>query len=255
MKEKVIVGILQARVGSSRLDAKVLKEIKEKSLLELYLRRVEKSKLMNKIIVATTIDEGNFPIVDVANKLGVDCFRGSENDLLDRYYQCAKNYGVDIIVRLCCDDPFVDHEVIDRAVQILIDEDADWVTNHFETTYPEGLDIDVFPFSILEETWKEATLKSEREHVFPYVFNNKDQFKFINFKQDVDYSSLRWTIDYQEDLDMASSVYDYLYDTKEVFLQDDILKLIEEHPEIMEINRSIEHYAGIKKSFREDKEL
>lgn len=248
----MIAGILQVRTGSTRLPLKVLKEIKGKTLIELYVERVIRSKLMDNIIIATTVSDSDDIIENIANKINIDCFRGSENDLVDRYYQCSKRYGVDVIVRLCNDDPFVDYEVIDEAIDLLINKKADWVTNHLRPTYPEGLDIDVFSFSLLKEMWENASLKSEREHVFPYVYNNIDRFNVISMEQEKDYSDLRWTLDYEEDFKMVEKVYGYLYNDKRIFLQNDILELLEIHPEIKNINSNIEHYEGIKKSFKEE---
>ena len=248
----MIAGILQVRVGSTRLPFKVLKKIQEKTLIELYIERVKKSKLINKIIIATTTNSDDDIIAQIANRINIDCFRGSENDLLDRYYQCAKQYDVDIIVRLCNDDPFVDYEIIDESISLLVHETADWVTNHLNPTYPEGLDLDVFYFETLKIVWEKANLKSEREHVFPYIYNNIDNFYVISMEQKQDYSYLRWTLDYKEDFQMTKKVYDYLYDDKHIFLQKDILKLIEKYPEIKNINSNIDHYEGIKKSAKED---
>ena len=241
----MIIGILQARTKSSRLPQKVLRKIKDKTLLELYVNRVKESRLIDKIVIATTTEPEDSVIEDIAKKLKINCFRGSENDLLDRYYQCAKKYKANIIVRLCSDDPFVDYKVVDRAVQIFKDNQVDFVTNHFEPTYPEGLDIEVYSIDALKKSWKEAKLLSEREHVFPYVQNNQNQFKIINFTQDKDYSHLRWTIDYECDYEMTKVIYDYLYDEKLIFLQEDILQLLEKHPEISEINAHIKRKEGI----------
>ncbi len=249
----MIIGILQARTGSSRLPQKVLRKIRDKTLLELYLNRAKQSQLMDKIVIATTIKPEDNIIKDIANKLEVDCFQGSEDDLLDRYYQCAAKYQADIIVRLCSDDPFVDYEVADRAIQIFKDNQADFVTNHFEPTYPEGLDIEVYSIDALGKSWKEAKLLSEREHVFPYIQNHPGNFKIINFTQEKDFSYLRWTIDYECDFEMTKIIYDYLYGEKPVFLQDDILKLLDEHPEISQINAHIKRKEGINKSKANDK--
>lgn len=241
----MIIGILQARTKSSRLPQKVLRKIKDKTLLELYINRIRKSRLIDNIIIATTTEPEDNIIENLAKKIKIDCFRGSENDLIDRYYQCAKKYNADIIVRLCSDDPFVDYQIVDRAIQIFKDNQADFVTNHFDPTYPEGLDIEVYSIGALEKSWQEAKLLSEREHVFPYVQNNQDQFKIINFTQDKDYSHLRWTIDYECDYEMTKVIYDYLYGKKPIFLQEDILQLLEKHPEISEINAHIKRKEGV----------
>ena len=249
----MIIAILQARMGSSRLPNKVLRKIKGKTLLELYVNRVKQSRLIDKIVIATTKKPEDEVIEEIATQLGLECFRGSENDLLDRYYQCAKKYKADVVVRVTPDDPFVDHRVIDRAVQIFKDNQVDFVTNHFEPTYPEGLDVEVYSIYALEKSWKEAKLLSEREHVFPYIQNNQDQFKIINFKQDKDYSHLRWTIDYECDYEMTKVIYDYLYEKKPIFLQEDILQLLEKHPKISEINAHIKRKEGVNRTKANDR--
>lgn len=248
----MIIAILQARMGSSRLPNKVLFEIKGKTLLELYINRVKQSRLIDKIVIATTKKPEDDVIQETVKQLGLECFRGSENDLLDRYYQCAKKYKTDVVVRITPDDPFVDYRVIDRAVQIFNDNQVDFVTNHFDPTYPEGLDVEVYSFQALEKSWKEAKLLSEREHVFPYIQNNQNQFKIINFVQDKDYSHLRWTIDYECDYEMTEVIYDYLYDKKPIFLQEDILELLEKCPEISQMNSHIKRKEGVTRTKTND---
>jgi spore coat polysaccharide biosynthesis protein SpsF len=182
----------------------------------------------------------------------VACFRGSENDLLDRYFQCAKQYNADIVVRITPDDPFVDYEVVERAIQIFLDNNVDFVTNHFEPTFPEGLDVEVYSINALTKSWNEAQLLSEREHVFPYIQNHQDLFRIINFTQENNHSHLRWTIDHQCDFEMTELIYDYLYDDKPIFLQLDILKLLEEHPEIAQMNAHINRKEGVNKTKAND---
>ncbi len=249
----MVVAILQARMGSSRLPNKVLCKIKGKTLLELCINRVKQSRLIDKIVIASTTKLIDDAIEEIASKLGLECFRGSENDLLDRYYQCAKKYKAGVIVRVTPDDPFVDYRAIDRAVQIFKDNEVDFVTNHFEPTYPEGLDVEVYSIHVLKKSWKEAKLLSEREHVFPYIQNNQDQFKIINFKQEKDYSHLRWTIDYECDYEMTKIIYDYLYDKKPIFLQEDILKLLEKHSEIAGMNSHISRKEGVNHTKANDR--
>lgn len=249
----IVVAILQARMGSSRLPNKVLLKVKGRTLLELYINRVQQSQLVDKIVIATTEKSEDDVIQGIVVQLGLDCFRGSENDLLDRYYQCAKEYHADAIVRVTPDDPFVDHRVIDRAVQIFKDNQVDFVTNHFEPTYPEGLDVEVYSIHALKKSWKEASLLSEREHVFPYIQNHQDEFRIINFVQDKDYSHLRWTIDYKCDYEMTKVIYDHLYEKKPIFLQEDILQLLEEHPEIAEMNNHISRKEGVNRTKANDR--
>ncbi len=252
MKNRIIA-IAQVRTGSSRFPNKVLQKIKGKTLLELYMNRVKPSRLIDKIVIATTERLEDDVIQEIASQLKIDCFRGSENDLLDRYYQCAKKYRADVIVRITPDDPFVDFNVIDRAIQIFLNNNVDFVTNHFEPTYPEGLDVEVYSMSALEKSWKNAKLLSEREHVFPYIQNNESQFKIINFKQDKDYSYLRWTIDYECDYEMTKVIYNHLYDEREIFLQEDILRLLDRHPEIARMNSHIHRKEGVNKTKEMDR--
>jgi spore coat polysaccharide biosynthesis protein SpsF len=247
------LAILQARTGSSRLPSKVLRTIKEKTLLELYINRVKKSRLIDKVVIATTVNPHDDVILDISRRLGIDCFRGSENDLLDRYFQCAKKYNAQVIIRLTPDDPFVDYEVIDRAITIFKQNEVDFVTNHFDPTYPEGLDVEVYSMAALERSWHEAKLLSEREHVFPYIQNNQGRFKIINFKQEKDYSHLRWTIDYECDYDMTKEVYNHLYDKNNIFLQEEIIALLKDHPEIARINSHIKRKEGVNRSKANDK--
>ena len=247
------MAILQARTGSSRLPNKVLRKIKGKTLLELCINRVKQSQLIDKIVIATTTKLKDDVINKMVFKLGIECFRGSENDLLDRYYQCAKKYRADVVVRGTPDNPFVDYRLIDQAIQIFKNNQVDFVTNHFEPTYPEGLDIEVYSIGALEKSWKEAKLLSEREHVFPYIQNHQRQFKIINFRQDEDHSYLRWTIDYKCDYDMTKVIYDYFYDKKPIFFQEDILKLLENHPEIAAMNSHIPRKEGVNRTKANDR--
>ena len=248
----MLVAIIQARLGSTRLPQKVLKKIKEKTLLELYINRLEPSKKIDKIVIATTRLPTDNAIVELAEEIGVDYFRGSENDLLDRYYKCASQYQADTILRVTPDDPFVDHQVIDQAITLFKENDVDFVTNHFEPTYPEGLDVEVYSFVALETSWKNAKLLSEREHVFPFIQNNQNDFKIINFKQAVDFSHLRWTIDYECDFEMTKQIYNHLYEKAPVFLQQDIITLLKKYPEIANMNAHINRKEGFNKTKAED---
>lgn len=241
----MIIAILQARMGSSRLPGKVLKTIKGKTLLELYLNRVKPSQLIDQIVVATTDQEADDAIAELTIRLGFEVFRGSEQDLLDRYYQCARKYHADVVVRITPDDPFVDYQVVDRAISIFQENNVDFVTNHLTPTFPEGLDVEIYSFSTLEKLWDQAELLSEREHVFPYIQNYPEEFRIINFTQEQDNSHLRWTIDYDCDYEMTKVIYDHLYEQKQIFLQEDILQLLQRHPEIAEMNCHIQRKEGV----------
>jgi spore coat polysaccharide biosynthesis protein SpsF len=248
----MVISILQARMGSTRLPGKVLKTIKGKTLLELYLNRIKPSKLINKIVVATTDLEQDNKIEELVVRLGFECFRGSEKDLLDRYYKCACRYNAAVIVRITPDDPFVDYRVVDRGISIFLENDVDFVTNHLTPTYPEGLDVEIYSFSALEKLWYQAKLLSEREHVFPYIQNHPEEFRIINFTQEEDSSHLRWTIDYECDYEMTKVIYDHLYEQKQVFIQEDILQLLQKFPEITKMNAHIQRKEGVNRTKTND---
>lgn len=248
----MIVAIIQARLGSTRFPQKVLAELHGQSVLELYIRRVLPCKEIDKVIVATTTEPEDEKIAEVCAKVGVECFRGSEDDLLDRYYQCARRYSPEAVVRLTSDDAFVDHEVVDHGVRVWRETQADFVNNHFTATYPEGLDTEIYSFAALERSWREAKLKSEREHVFPYIENHQDEFKVAVFTQETDRSDLRWTVDYPCDLDMVKQVYAHLYEKNPVFLQQEILDLLDAHPEIVALNSHIKRKEGVNKTKAND---
>jgi len=248
-----VLAIIQARMCSTRLPGKVLRDIMGKPLLAHVIDRISKSKLVdNNIILATTSNPADNVIVNFANENHLDCFVGSEENVLDRFYQAAKRAGADIIVRITPDDPFKDPEVMDKIIQIMLDGDFDYVSNTIKPTYPEGLDIEVFSFETLEKAWENAKKPSEREHVTPYIWNRPDTFKLCNVENDVDLSPMRWTIDTNNDLEFTKAVYERLYVPGKTFLMRDILTLLNDRPELQKINAGIERSAGYKKSLREE---
>lgn len=249
-----VVAIIQARMGSTRLPGKTLIEICGKPLLQHIIERVQYCEFIDKIVVATTEKKEDCLIVELCEELGIKCYRGSENDVLDRFYQCAKIFEADIIVRITADDPFKDPEVIDKAIKELIsDEGFDYVSNTMKPTFPEGIDIEVFTFKALEKAWKAAVRISEREHVTPYIWSNPDIFRVRNFENGVNLSNLRWTLDTPEDLEFARKVYERLYIDNRVFLMKDILVLVNSEPELSKINAGIERNAGYKKSLTKER--
>ena len=252
MKYRVI-GIIQARMGSTRLPGKTLIDICGKPLLEHVLDRIQKSTKIDKIVIATTDNIEDKPIVDFSARRGISCFCGSEEDVLDRYYQCAKLYKGDIIVRITADDPFKDPEVADLIIEeILQDDKLDYVSNTIRLTYPEGLDIEVFRFRALEKAWQEATSVLDREHVTPYIWLHPNLFKLKNIEYKKNLSHMRWTLDTPDDLVMTKAVYKELYKKGGLFLMKDVLDLMEKHPEIEELNANVERFSGHKKIIQEE---
>jgi spore coat polysaccharide biosynthesis protein SpsF (cytidylyltransferase family) len=192
--------ITQARMGSTRFPGKVLKKINEIELLELHVNRLKKSEKISEIIVATTKNEEDKIIYEKSINLGVKSFKGSELDVLDRYYQVAKIENSDWIVRVTSDCPLIDPNLVDNVVQFAINNDKDYCSNRLLESYPDGQDVEVIKFKALEKAWKEAKLNSEREHVTPFIIKNSDYkggllFSATNFDCLSDFSNIRMTVD------------------------------------------------------------
>ncbi|MEW6556104.1 MAG: glycosyltransferase family protein [Elusimicrobiota bacterium] len=252
-KPEKIAAICQARMGSTRLPGKTMMELADgKSLLWHVLNRVKYSKYIDNIIIATSNDPQDRVIVEFAQNENYLVYIGNQYDVLDRYYQSAKKFNSEVIVRITPDDPFKDPEIIDKGIEIFFTEDADFVANYLKPTYPEGIDIEVFSFEVLKIAWQEAKKKYEREHVSPFIYHNKGRFKVIDFHNDTDYSSMRWTIDYKQDFVFAQEVYKRLYKPGKIFLMNDIINLLKREPELTKINSGIERAEGLKKSMKEE---
>ena len=250
-----VVGILQARMGSSRLPGKVLINIVGKPMLQLQLERLMRSSQIDKLVVATTVNNLDKPIVDLCTSLKISCFRGSEEDLLDRYYQTARKHKADYIVRLTGDDPLTDPILIDEMIKKIKKDRFDAITNSIQPTYPEGLDVTVLSFEALARAWTEANLQSQREHVTPYIFDNENIFKIFHQKQIQDFSHLRWTVDYEEDITFIRKIYEAFYKVNKSFSSLDVYKLIEANPSLLSINSHFLRNAGLIESIIEDKEV
>lgn len=241
-----IVCIIQARTTSSRLPNKVLLPLpygSNKTVLEQVINRVRESKLINKVVVATSINETDNLIENLCKDLGVICSRGSEENVLSRYYQAAKENGADIVVRITSDCPCIDAEIIDELITKHLEEKNEYTSNSLIRSYPHGLDCEVFLFSLLEEAFNKATEKFEKEHVTPYIYKtNKDKFKIghLILKNSKEYEKIRITLDTKEDYTLLCSVYDYLYKENKGFKCNDIIKLFEEKPWLYNINGNIE---------------
>lgn len=251
-----IIAIIQARMGSGRLPGKVLMDIAGKPLLEHVLDRVRLSRLIDKIIIATTTKERDQVILEMAQTWGMESYAGSEEDVLDRFYQAAKMYGADTIVRITPDNPFNDPEATDKVISHYLrnKDNLDYVSNRMKSTYPEGLDVEVFSFEALEKAWKEAKKPSEREHVTPYIWNHPGIFRLANVENDEDLSHLRWTVDTETDLQFTREIYARLYHGQ-VFFMKDILALLRAEPELAQINQGTPRYEGYLRSLEQEQNL
>jgi len=253
--KKGVLAIIQARMGSRRLPGKMaLPIIHGKGALELMVERVRKSKMIDKLMVATTIDRSDDKLVEICSKISIGFFRGSEDDVLDRFYQAYKSSKetFDAIVRLTGDCPLHDPTVIDKVVREFLNSKSDYVSNVDPPTYPDGLDTEVFSSDALERAWREAKMKSEREHVTLYI-RNSGLFKKSNVTNETDLSSSRWTLDENSDYSMIKGVYSGLYDNKNNFNMQDVLNFLSAHPEIKGLNSRIKRNEGLQKSLRDEK--
>ena len=237
-----VVCIVQARVGSTRLPEKVLKKICGKTVLEHDIDRLQQIKNLNKIVIATTtLDEDN-KIEELVTELGINCFRGSSEDVLSRYYFAAKEYKADVIVRVTSDCPLIDSDISDKIIKYYLDnlDKYDYVSNTIERTYPRGLDTEVFSFEALEKSYNEAQKQYEREHVTPYIYQNTDKFRIAQYKNEDDYSNYRWTLDTEEDYKLISIIYNHLYNEDKLFSFNDVLKFINENHHLIKINEHVQ---------------
>ncbi len=252
----MILAILQARMSSSRLPGKVLMPILGKPMLFFQIERVLRSNLLDKLVIATSNDSSDDPIESFCEGNGVECFRGSLNNVLDRYYRCAEKFKPDTVVRLTGDCPLADPEVIDSTVRYFIDNNCDYVTNGGkEPTFPDGLDVEVFTFESLRESWENAELPSEKEHVTQYIKRHPGRHKLGVYKNQQDFSGLRWTVDEPRDFELVSKIYKELYPNNFYFTTDDIITLFKRKPDLAAINAGIERNEGLKKSLSQDEEF
>ena len=250
-----IVAVTQARVSSTRLPNKVLIKIKGQTLLNLHVNRIKKSKRINSIIVATTKNNEDDIIKQETDKLNVTCFRGESDDVLDRYYMAVKKNPPDYIVRLTSDCPLIDGELIDSVIKKTIDSRVDYCSNTLIESFPDGQDIEVFTFQALKKSWEESILKSDREHVTPFIkknsnFYNKKKFKVVNFhSNNIKYYRVRMTVDEKEDLMVIKNLVNKL-GTENNWKTYSELYL--NNYSINKINSHIIRNEGYSKSLKED---
>ena len=237
-----IVTIIQARTSSSRFPNKVLFPLCGEPLLIRMVERVKQAKLAGTVVVATSNDTSDNIISSLCNSNHIKCFRGSINDLLDRHYKTALEYGANAMVKIPSDCPLIDPDVIDRVIKYYIDNHPkfDYVSNLHPATYPDGNDVEIMSFRTLETAWEEAKRQLEREHTTPYIWESLDKFKIgnITWETGMDFSmSHRWTIDYEEDYQFINQVYNELFPKNRSFGLYDIINLLKNKPELRLINK------------------
>lgn len=242
------VAIIQARCGSTRFPEKVFAELSGHPLIWHVVNRIKHAKTVDEVVVATTTNSLDDKLYDWCVSNCIPVSRGSENDVLNRFYETAKKFNADIVIRITADDPFKEPVLIDNAVNKLIVEKVDYVCNNFPPTYPEGTDVEVLTFQALEKQEMNSHSDYEREHVTQYIYHNPDDFKMLNLSNDKDLSYLRWTIDTEKDYEMVKQIYDNLYSSDmEVFHMDDILSYLEKNPDLATVNSDIKRSAMYNK--------
>ena len=245
--------IIQARMGSSRLPGKVLmKSDNGKPLLYYVINQLRYCSKVKNLVIATTTNQEDDEIEKFANDNSGNIFRGKEKDVLDRYFQCAKKYSFSTIVRITADCPLIDPQIVDKVIEQFFSENYDFATNTLMRTFPIGTDVEVFSFSALNRAWENTQLPSEREHVTPYL-RKEENFKIINVENDKNISNLRLTVDRIEDFELIKQILNNI-SINPIHLED-VLELFSRKPELIEINKHINHNEGFNKSLEEDKEF
>lgn len=247
-----IVGILQARVSSSRLPGKVLEPILGAPMLARQLERLGRARRIDHLLVATSIQRSDDALDALCQSLGIACFRGSLEDVLDRFYQAARPHAPAHVVRLTGDCPLADPALIDRVIDIHLQQGSDYTCNTLVPSYPDGLDVEVMRFGCLVEAWREAKLPSHREHVTPFLHQQPERFLIAGVQGDVDLSMLRWTVDEPADLELVTRVYEALYPGNPAFSTGDVLALLERDRDLREMNTMHERNEGYRRSLLAD---
>ena len=235
-----VVAIVQARMGSTRLPGKVMKDLLGKPVLIRDVNRIRRAKRIDEVVIATTIKPEDDTIVTLCEEEGWHCFRGSENDLLDRYYRAAQAFNADVIVRITSDCPMIDPGIVDSMVEEFLNlrEGVDYVSNTLPPrTFPRGLDVEVMTFEVLERAWREDNNPALREHVTPYIYRSPETFRLHRVANEADLSHHRWTLDTPEDLAFIRAVYGHF--GNDHFTWTDALRYLDQHPEIVKINSDI----------------
>ena len=233
-----VVAIVQARMGSTRLPNKVMRHICGVPMIELLLARLARARQVHQVVLATSVDERNQPLAEHVEGLGYQVWRGSEDDVLDRYVQAARAHSADVVVRITGDCPLLDPEIVDEVVTAFNREAPDYASNTLRRTWPRGLDTEVVALSALEIAGREAAETYERVHVTPFLYHHAERFRLLPVVGAHDCGSLRWTVDEADDLAMVREVYAAL-GKDNTFGWRQVLELVQEHPEIAEINRHV----------------
>lgn len=229
-------------MSSTRLPGKVLKDIAGKPMLAWVVERARRAHTVSEVVIATTVEPSDDPIVSFCAQMGYACTRGSLEDVLDRYYQAARAYHADVVVRVTADCPLIDPAEIDHVVREYQRSGVDFAANRlpppFGRTYPIGLDTEVCSFAALERAWRETKEPYQREHVMPYLYEQPGRFKVLRVDHDPDYGDLRWTVDTPQDLDLVRAIFERMAGRVD-FGWLDVLELFQREPELARLNAGV----------------
>ena len=227
-------------MGSTRLPGKVLEDLVGQPMLARVVNCTRRAQTLDEVVVATTVQPVDDAIVSLCKERGWLFYRGSEEDVLDRYYHAASRFKARAIVRITSDCPLIDPEIIDKVVQEFWDSypEIDYATNTLMRTFPVGLDVEVISYDALIKSWLEDDNPAWREHVTQYIVRHQEKFRCCNVANDTDYSYMRWTVDMPEDLAFVRQIYEHFQD--DAFGWREVLELLKVHPEWLEINRNIQ---------------
>jgi spore coat polysaccharide biosynthesis protein SpsF len=237
-----VVAIIQARMGSTRLPGKVLKDLGGETVLARVVNRARRAMLLDEVVVATSVLPADDAIAEECESLKVVCFRGDEADVLDRYYHAAQKFAADAVVRITADCPLIDPELIDATIRSALEQEADYASNSLVRTYPRGLDVEVFTAKALASGWSAATEEYQRIHVTPYLYQNPESFKVVSITGEVDHSQYRWTLDTPEDLELIRAIYKH-FGNRDSMRWSEVLALMEAQPKLAALNSHVRQKA------------
>jgi spore coat polysaccharide biosynthesis protein SpsF len=232
------VAIIQARMGSTRLPGKVLMDLGGETVLARVISRLRRATQVDEILVATTDSFADDTIVRECHRLEVSTFRGSEGDVLDRYYQATRTCGAGTVVRITSDCPMIDPQLVDETIGAFQQQHGDYASNALSRTYPRGLDTEVFTMGALERAWNDAHKPYEREHVTPYLYEHPELFRLVSQCGRIDHSQYRWTLDTPQDLELLRAIY-ARFSNQDNFGWGEVIQLVEREPELAELNSGV----------------
>jgi spore coat polysaccharide biosynthesis protein SpsF len=250
-----VIAVLQARMSSTRLPGKVLLPLLGVPMLTRQIERVRQAKSLDQIIVATSTVSGDDAIAAECERAGVSCSRGSLDDVLDRFYHAVEPTSATDVVRLTGDCPLICPEIIDAVVACREHGGFDYASNAHERTFPDGLDVEVMTREALTSAWRHGRLPSEREHVTPYIWKHPEWFRSGAYRNSIDYSALRWTVDERADYALVSMIFERLYPVNTRFRMADVLHLLESEPGLGQLNAGIQQNQGYLKSLDADRQF